>query len=375
MSTRVTRMSGERENGEGKKKGGGEYAYMDVEVGGGGGGRLYFELFYDKTPKTAQNFKALCTGEKGTSKHTGKALCYKGSVFHRIIKGFMIQGGDTTHLDGRGGESIYGENFEDEDFSLEHSEKFLLSMANCGPNSNGSQFFITLSEAKHLDGKHVIFGRLVSGFDTARQIEDVEVLGETPKTEVKIKGCGTIDTIPQEDPEHIPYSPLDIDGPKDVKSLAQHADTLRCRGNEFYKKGKLTEAKTLYIHSLRYLQYDFMLPDDPDDKKFLDSARVKTLLNLAACELKLDNAQQALEHCEEVLTHHPKSQKALYRKAHGLELSGMYSKALQTLNQGATNPSIESKKRVILTKLKTAQAKLSNGLRKAFNKTSKSAKS
>lgn len=137
---------------------------MDIEIDSEYVGRITYELFSD-VPITAENFRALCTGEKGTSQVSGKVLHFKGSKFHRIIPGFVIQGGDITRGDGRGGESIYGKPFDDENFIHEHDGAGFLSMANAGPNSNSSQFFISLSPdpLPHLDGKHVVFGKAKSG--------------------------------------------------------------------------------------------------------------------------------------------------------------------------------------------------------------------
>merc|ERR1712012_1387741 len=144
--------------------------YFDVKIGDEEVGRIVFELFFDKTPKTAENFRALCTGEKGVG-NAGKPLHFKGCTFHRIIKNFMIQGGDFTNGNGTGGESIYGEKFEDENFERKHDVPGLLSMANAGPGTNGSQFFITTVPTPHLDGKHVVFGKVVAGMDIVRDIE------------------------------------------------------------------------------------------------------------------------------------------------------------------------------------------------------------
>ena len=134
--------------------------YFDMEINGKEAGRVVMGLYGNHVPKTTENFRALCTGEKGEGK-AGKPLHYKDSCFHRIIPGFMCQGGDFTAANGTGGESIYGEKFEDEAFGVDHDKPFLLSMANSGPNSNGSQFFITTKECAHLDKKHVVFGEVL----------------------------------------------------------------------------------------------------------------------------------------------------------------------------------------------------------------------
>lgn len=132
-------------------------------------GRVKFELFADKVPKTAENFRALCTGEKGAGTQ-GKNLHFKNSVFHRIITGFMAQGGDITHGNGMGGESIYGAKFKDENFLLKHDAPGMLSMANAGPGTNGSQFFITFVPCAWLDGKHVVFGRVYEGLNVVKEL-------------------------------------------------------------------------------------------------------------------------------------------------------------------------------------------------------------
>jgi cyclophilin family peptidyl-prolyl cis-trans isomerase len=169
----------------------GPKVFFDIEEGGESLGRVVFQLYQDTTPKTAENFRALCTGEKGTTS-TGVKLHYKGCSFHRIIKDFMIQGGDFTRGDGTGGESIYGEKFDDENFRVKHTTPGLLSMANAGPNTNGSQFFITTSVTKHLDGKHVVFGKVIEGMDVVRELEKVKVNDSKPVQDCVIADCGEL---------------------------------------------------------------------------------------------------------------------------------------------------------------------------------------
>ncbi|KAL3649146.1 hypothetical protein CASFOL_005549 [Castilleja foliolosa] len=165
--------------------------YFDVEIDGKPAGRITMGLFGKTVPKTAENFRALCTGEKGVGKQ-GKNLHFKNSIFHRIIPSFMIQGGDFTLFDGRGGESIYGEKFADENFKIKHTAPGLLSMANAGSDTNGSQFFITTVTTSWLDGRHVVFGKVLSGMDVVYKIEAEGKQNGTPKSKVVIVDSGEL---------------------------------------------------------------------------------------------------------------------------------------------------------------------------------------
>ena len=165
--------------------------FFDMTANGDKLGRIVMELYADSVPKTAENFRALCTGEKGTGK-SGKPLHFKGSTFHRVIPQFMCQGGDFTRGNGTGGESIYGEKFEDENFNHKHTGPGVLSMANAGPNTNGSQFFLCTVKTAWLDGKHVVFGQVVEGLDIVENIEKLgSQSGKTSKT-VTIADCGQL---------------------------------------------------------------------------------------------------------------------------------------------------------------------------------------
>lgn len=215
------------------------------------------ELFKDKVPKTADNFRALCTGEKGKTK-AGVPLSFKGSIFHRVIKNFMIQGGDFTNFNGTGGESIYGEKFEDENLEGKHDQPFLLSMANAGPNTNGSQFFITTVPTPHLDGKHVVFGKVLRGRDVVRHIEQSATgANDKPQDDIKIAECGEFapeqladsdfdyGIAPDETGDKYPAFPEDSTLPLEEKpeSALEVAKELKALGAKLVSESKWAVAK------------------------------------------------------------------------------------------------------------------------------------
>ena len=158
--------------------------FFDMSLDGEPVGRITMELAADVVPKTAENFRALCTGEKGFG--------YKGSTFHRVIPDFMCQGGDFTNHNGTGGKSIYGDRFEDENFDLKHTGKGVLPMANAGPGTNGSQFFLCTAVTTWLDGQHVVFGKVVGGLDVLDRVEAVGSQDGTTSAKVTIEDCGEL---------------------------------------------------------------------------------------------------------------------------------------------------------------------------------------
>ncbi|KAH7928856.1 hypothetical protein BV22DRAFT_1192497 [Leucogyrophana mollusca] len=330
--------------------------YFDITIGAKPAGRIIFQLYDDLVPKTAENFRALCTGEKGEGK-SGKPLYYAGSSFHRVIKGFMCQGGDFTAGNGTGGESIYGEKFEDEGFPVKHTKPFLLSMANAGKDTNGSQFFITVAPTSHLDGKHVVFGEVIKGKSIVRQIENHPTSsGDVPTEPITIAACGV---LAPDDPSltvetrglfyvpclprmlmfdfdslsivlHVPYNctyitnrtspsvhstypssgssktdgsdpyedyPDDDDHDvQDPKVALTIAGEIRDAGSTAFRTQKFEEALEKYLKSIRYLDVHPVLPDDtPEDIQAAYPALLTPLLlNSALAALKTGSSDVAI---------------------------------------------------------------------------------
>ncbi|KAK3937396.1 cyclophilin-like domain-containing protein [Diplogelasinospora grovesii] len=320
--------------------------FFDITIGGKKAGRVTFELYNDVVPKTAENFRALCTGEKGVGK-MGKPLHYKGSTFHRVIKQFMIQGGDFTAGNGTGGESIYGAKFEDENFELKHDRPFLLSMANAGPGTNGSQFFITTVPTPHLDGKHVVFGEVLSGKSVIRQIENLPTQNDKPTRDVVIADCGELDPADPSssetkaaDPFGDTYEdfPEDESEPLDAQRILKIATDCKDFGNKAFKAGDFSVALDKYQKGLRYLNEDPDLEKEPaDTKEKMDALRISLNSNAALMNMKLqawDDCVRSADNALAVSTISDKDKaKALYRKGYALVRMKDEDEALAALEQ------------------------------------------
>ncbi|OAL45600.1 peptidyl-prolyl cis-trans isomerase D [Pyrenochaeta sp. DS3sAY3a] len=330
--------------------------FFDITIGGRKAGRVAFELYNDIVPKTAENFRALCTGEKGVGQ-AGKPLHYKGSSFHRVIKGFMIQGGDFTQGNGTGGESIYGEKFEDENFERVHSKPFLLSMANAGPGTNGSQFFVTTVPTPHLDKKHVVFGEVINGKSIIREIENLKTQsGDKPFDDATIADCGELsgpdyDAAAQKvsDATGDPFE----DYPEDQKPVGDDAaewtgaqildiaTQLKDMGNAAFKKGDLHLGLAKYAKALRYL-HEYPAPLDSDPPSLwpaLCTLKISVYANSALLQNKTsqfaaaaDSATKALE--IEGISDKDKA-KAYFRRAQAKIGKRSEEDALEDLNKAA----------------------------------------
>ncbi|XP_061580800.1 peptidyl-prolyl cis-trans isomerase D [Cololabis saira] len=314
--------------------------FFDVDVDGKAAGRIIFELFADITPKTAENFRALCTGEKGIGKSTGKPLHFKGCPFHRIIKKFMIQGGDFSNHNGSGGESIYGEKFEDENFHYKHDKVGLLSMANAGPGTNGSQFFITTVPTPHLDGKHVVFGQVLKGMGIVKMLESIDTKEDAPIKPCVIADCGehkdedgwgtaTNDGTGDAHPDFPEDSEIDF---KDVDSVLSVAEDVKNIGNNLFKSQNWKGAVNKYSKALRYLEMSGDLVEEEAQKK-LEPTVVSCFLNTAACNLKMQLWQDALDSCTEALELNEANTKALFRRAQAWQGLKEFEKALVDLKK------------------------------------------
>lgn len=328
--------------------------FLDITIGREKVGRIVLELFAEQFPKTAENFRCLCTGEKGMGKK-GYPLHYKGSTFHRIITNFMVQGGDFTDHKGTGGESIYGEKFADEGFSVKHTSRGILSMANSGPDTNGSQFFITCTDTHHLDNKHVAFGKVVHGIGVVGVMEKIETDEEKPLQPVVIADCGellpdaplgivdedgTEDRLPQF-PEDVDHELIDL-WKAPVSDILDSLNQIKSSGNHHFKEKNYPEAVFKYRKCLCYMDYVTGLcstappppfskelpdrpeprnPPTPEEELQLNAVRVSCLLNRALCFNKTAKSDAAVADCDQVLSLEPNNAKALFRRGQAHHLT------------------------------------------------------
>lgn len=302
--------------------------FLDIEVGGENIGRIVIELFNDVVPKTAENFRSLCTGEKGLGATTGKPLHYKGCTFHRVIKKFMLQGGDFQFGNGTGGESIYGAKFDDEAFDFKHDKPGLLSMANSGPNTNGSQFFITTVKTPHLDGKHVVFGQVLKGMGVVYDIEAMET-GEQdkPKIDVIIKDCGQlerdkIDLVEDDGTEDkFPHHPDDLEDvdwflKENFAKVLEVIVKIKNAGNQFYKAKDFKKAVQKYKKAGRYIDHlrESMGATEDDEEEEIRKVEVPCCLNIAAAMIAEKKWDEAKKECDKVIEIQEDNIKALFRR-------------------------------------------------------------
>ncbi|KAA8588632.1 hypothetical protein FQN60_009977, partial [Etheostoma spectabile] len=288
--------------------------FFDVDIGGERAGRIVLELFADITPKTAENFRALCTGEKGTGKSTGKPLHFKGCPFHRRVTGEKV--------------------------TIMHDKVGLLSMANAGPNTNGSQFFITTVPTPHLDDKHVVFGQVLKGMGIVKMLESIETNEDAPVKPCAIGDCGehkdgdSWGTGPRDGSgDTHPDFPEDSDVDfKDVDKVLSVAEDVKNIGNSLFKNQDWKAAVNKYSKALRYLEVSGELLEEAAQQK-LEPTALSCFLNTAACNLKMQLWQDALESCNEALELDQANTKALFRRAQAWQGLKENSKAMIDLKK------------------------------------------
>ncbi|GLG93243.1 hypothetical protein R5R35_006551 [Gryllus longicercus] len=355
--------------------------YMDIQIGDERVGRIIIELYKNVAPKTAENFRALCTGEKGVGQH-GKPLHYKGCFFHRILPSCMIQGGDIINYDGSSGESIYGGCFDDENFEILHFETGIVSMANAGPNTNSSQFVITLNHCPQLNNVNVAFGKVIKGYGVVNELGSTEMENDIPLKACFIADCGEIlpgkslgleendgtdDTVPPfpEDWD-IDVNTVQCDYLEDIITKIKNA------GNYFYDSLKYTDADHKYRKALRYVNWVRNLGDQEKLNKMLmtHQTELQCLLNLAAVKLQTDVYRDAVNYCNMALAIDGKNAKALYRRAQAKRALGDYDAALDDLRTALqiapSNKSIVSEMNLVKQFIQRYHAKEKKVFEKMF---------
>ncbi|XP_077298961.1 peptidyl-prolyl cis-trans isomerase D-like [Arctopsyche grandis] len=323
--------------------------YMDIAIEGEKVGRVIILLRKDIVPKTCENFRALCTGERGLGAHSGKPLHFKGSRFHKAITQFMVQGGDIVAKTGSSGESIYGPAFEDENFTLPHCVG-AVSMANEDkPHTNSSQFFITTVPCSHLNGRNVVFGRVLKGMNIILEIDKCEQNENNMLLEhCVIHSCGEIPSggdwnIGDNDAtgDTLPPYPEDLDI-RDIEEMEFRAKVLAVKdsGNTFYTLGYYKIASRKYMKSVRYLKwmstnmskkYNYanlkLSMIAPEYQKLI----LNSLSNLSASRLKLLKYKEVTKICNEILQFEPSNPKVLFRRGRAHMMLNNYTKGINDL--------------------------------------------
>ncbi|KAA8906919.1 hypothetical protein TRICI_005038 [Trichomonascus ciferrii] len=332
--------------------------------------RVIFELFDDIVPKTARNFKALCNESEKWTKD-GVVLSYQGTCFHRVVRGFVIQGGDNEWGDGTGGRSIDNSVFDDESFEVKHDQPFLLSMANKGPNTNASQFFITLAPAPQLDGRNVVFGRVIGGKSYLRALELVAVDdNDRPLYAPVIEECGhltsnaKIRVRPEDDGTGDLFEKSVLDEPQvdldDPASVFRVVGAIKEIGTRQFKAGKNLKALEKYRKGCNYLEDYF--PDDlnDDDLKTLVDLKVSLYLNVALTSIKLGVGDTAIKAASEALQMDglgPREKaKAYYRRGNGYLLVRNEEDAIADLEMAKSFAPTDSAITALLKKAYEARA-------------------
>lgn len=350
------------------------YCYFDITIGGKPQReRMVLELYDDVTPKTCENFRQLCLGNGGkTVEGTGVPMTYAGCSFHRVISGFMIQGGDFTNHNGTGGVSIYGEKFEDENFTVPCDRSGLLAMANAGANTNGSQFFVTTAPAPHLTGRHVVFGRVVRGMNTVRAVEQTPTgANDKPVADCVIAACGTLESVPEvvpaADGDAFPDYPEDFEGPMDDAQRITTGEAIRQIGNTHFKNGAYDSAIDKYAKAVRYL----VQVSDQDGNPEVRDKLIACYNNNAMCAIKLQQWSEARHAATLVLNLDAKNAKALFRRGSAALSAGDADGAVADLTQAhqfePENAEIAAKLNEAKEKVKAQKAKLAANLKKMFS--------
>ncbi|ESL08504.1 40 kDa cyclophilin [Trypanosoma rangeli SC58] len=353
----------------------GKLCWLQVSIGGKPvKEKILLELFDDVTPKTCANFRALCTGNEGkVTEETQIPMTYKGSTFHRIIAGFMIQGGDFTKHNGTGGVSIYGERFDDENFDVPCDKAGLLAMANAGPNTNGSQFFITVNSAHHLTGRHVVFGKVVRGMNTVRALEHTETgANDKPVKPCVIVDCGVTDTLPEPEPQiggdTFPDYPEDCTSPLTDAELLNVGEAIRQIGNNLFKTADFENAIQKYEKSARYVK---TVNKTTANDLAVNEKLIACYNNTAECALKLGQWSEARNAASKALELDNSNSKALFRRGVACLSAGDSESAVEDFTKAQK---LDPENNAISTKLQQAKeaertrtAKLASGLKKMFS--------